>query len=119
MRAARHAAAIGLLVIAAALLPGRGAAEEPPRLVDQLGRQFTLPDLERVPLVVTFVSAHCTDVCPIVNAMTADAVQRVKRARLHARFLTITLDPERDSLADLRALAHRFGADPKRWIVAG
>ncbi len=35
------------------------------------------------------------------------------------RLLTITLDPERDSVLDMRKLAKSFSANPRRWIVAG
>jgi protein SCO1/2 len=118
MNAAQKAAAIVLLAIAAAALPKPGRAAQPV-LVDQRGRHFTLRDLRRTPLVVTFVSAHCTQVCPIVNALTADAVRRAGLAGLNVRFLTITLDPEHDSLADMRTIARRFDAEPNEWIVAG
>ena len=111
------AAATVLLAVAAAL-PQRSIAAQP-YLIDQRGHRFTLTDLERGPVVVTFVSAHCTDVCPLVNAMTAQAVRRVVQAGLRARFLTVTLDPQHDTLADLRRIAVKFHADPREWIVAG
>jgi protein SCO1/2 len=90
-----------------------------PRLVDQRGRSFTLASLRGEPLVITFVSAHCTDACPLINAQFADAARRVERAHLAARLLTITLDPEHDSLKDMRELAHRFAANPRYWLLAG
>lgn len=89
-----------------------------PRLVDQRGRAFTLASLRGEPLYVTFVAAHCTDACPLINAQFADAARRIARARLTARLLTITLDPEHDSPATMRALADRFDADPAHWLLA-
>lgn len=111
--------------------PGPGGYDKPaPRahsvadlpqsqLVDQLGRRFTLASLRGKPLVVTFVSAHCTDACPLINAQFAAISRTLAHDRIDARLLTITLDPEHDSLRDMRDIATRFQADPRRWIVAG
>lgn len=110
-------AAIVLLAIAALAPPANAAREA--RLVDQTGRVFSLTELRGTPLVVTFVSAHCKDVCPLIDAQIGAAVGSARARNLHVRFLSITLDPERDSMADMRKLAHTFSADPRYWIVAG
>ena len=90
-----------------------------PHLIDQRGHSFTLSSLRGEPLIVTFVSAHCNDACPLINAQFAAASQRMKRDRLAARLLTITLDPEHDSPQSMRVLARRFDADSRYWLVAG
>jgi protein SCO1/2 len=90
-----------------------------PHLIDQRGHRFTLASLRGEPLIVTFVSAHCTDACPLINAQFALAAQRIEHDRLAARLLTITLDPEHDSPQTMRELARRFGADSRHWLVAG
>jgi protein SCO1 len=107
-----------IIIVAAASLALLAAAAQP-RLVDQSGHAFTLASLRGEPLVVTFVSAHCTDACPLINGQFADAARRIAQAHLTARLLTITLDPEHDSVATMRALARRFEADPRYWLVAG
>jgi len=89
-----------------------------PRLVDQRGHIFTLASLRGRPLVVTFIAAHCTDACPLINAQFADAARRIERARLGTRLLTITLDPEHDSPRTMRELATRFEANPRYWMLA-
>jgi len=89
-----------------------------PRLVDQRGDSFTLASLTGRPLVVTFIAAHCTDACPLINAQFADAATRIERAHLRARLLTITLDPEHDSPRTMRELATRFEANPRYWLLA-
>jgi cytochrome oxidase Cu insertion factor (SCO1/SenC/PrrC family) len=93
-------------------------ATAPPQLVDQTGRAFTLESLRGRVLVVTFVSAHCTDACPLVNAQFSDAAQRIASHGLSARLLTITLDPQHDPPSLMRALANRFQANPRYWLVA-
>jgi protein SCO1/2 len=87
--------------------------------VDQRGHSFTLASLHGEPLAVTFISAHCTDACPLINAQFSDAARRIAQAHMKAKLVTITLDPEHDSLATMGALAKRFDADPHYWLVAG
>jgi protein SCO1 len=99
--------------------PSSRVASAQPRLIDQLGRAFTLSSLRGEPLVLTFIAAHCTDACPLVNAQFADAARRIAQAHLGARLLTVTLDPEHDSPATMRNLAQRFDADPRFWLLAG
>ena len=87
-------------------------------LIDQRGHRFTLESLRGTPVALTFVSAHCHDACPLINA---DIAQSAMNARVHLRairFLTLTLDPQRDSPTDMRHLADEFSADPRMWIVA-
>ncbi|MBV8531691.1 MAG: SCO family protein, partial [Candidatus Eremiobacteraeota bacterium] len=95
------------------------SARSGPPLIDQHGHRFTLDSLRARPLAVTFISAHCTDACPLIDAQFADAARKIAAAHLGARLLTITLDPEHDSPATMRALAERFEADPRYWLVAG
>jgi protein SCO1 len=95
------------------------AIKAQPRLVDQRGHAFTLASLRGEPLAVTFISAHCTDACPLINAQFSDAARRIAQAHMKAKLVTITLDPEHDSLATMRELAKRFDADPRYWLVAG
>ncbi|MBV9718924.1 MAG: SCO family protein [Candidatus Eremiobacteraeota bacterium] len=93
-------------------------ASAQPLLVDQTGRHFTLSSLLGRPLIVTFVAAHCTDACPLINAQFADASRRIASAHLSGRLLTVTLDPEHDSPATMRVLAQRFEANPRYWLLA-
>ena len=87
-------------------------------LVDQDGHAFSLADLRGRPIVVTFVAAHCADACPLINAQFARAQTLLHERHIDARLLTITLDPEHDSFADMRGIARTFSAERGRWIVA-
>lgn len=109
--------AIAILAAVALVIPAQAAGL--PRLIDQNGRAFTFQNLRGTPLVVTFVAAHCTDACPLINAEFAQAAQRFAQAHVRVKLLTITLDPEHDSLRDMNEIARRFSADPRMWIVAG
>ncbi len=113
---------LGMLAFIAALYvaPATAAPAPPatPQLVDQTGRTFTLRSLEGKPLIVTFVSAHCTDACPLVNAQFSGAASEIARQALTTRLLTITLDPQHDPPSVMRGLAQRFSANPRYWLVA-
>ncbi|MGA7572327.1 MAG: SCO family protein [Candidatus Aquilonibacter sp.] len=112
-------AAAAALIVAVAAARGGQHAQRAPELIDQLGRRFTLDDLRGRPLIVTFVSAHCDGVCPLIESQVAAAAQRQRSEHGNLRFLTITLDPERDTHADLVRMAHTFNADPSYWLIAG
>jgi protein SCO1 len=109
--------AIAILAAIAFVLPAQAGRYA--HLIDQSGHAFTLQSLRGTPLVVTFIAAHCTDACPLINAQFAQVAQRFTDDHIHARLLTVTLDPEHDSLHDMRNIARRFGANPRTWIVAG
>ncbi len=106
-----------LLAAVFALAPAACSAA-PVHLVDQTGHTFTFASLRGEPLIVTFVAAHCTDACPLIDAQFSQAQRLFARAHLAVRLLTITLDPEHDPPAVMRELARRFGADAHRWLVA-
>jgi len=107
-----------LALVAALHVAPATAAPAAPQLVDQTGRTFTLRSLVGRPLIVTFVSAHCSDACPLVNAEFSQAASEIARQALPTRLLTITLDPQHDPPSVMRALAQRFAANPHYWLVA-
>jgi protein SCO1 len=114
-----------VIQVSASATPGPQATAPPaqpagmlPALVDQNGRSFTLASLRGEPAIVTFVSAHCTDACPLINAQFAAAARELKRRGSNAHLVTITLDPEHDPPSLMRAIARRFDADPRTWLVA-
>ena len=54
-----------------------------------------------------------------VDAQFAQAARTLARRKIDATLVTITLDPEHDSLADMRKIARTFAADSHHWLVAG
>jgi protein SCO1 len=94
------------------------AAPQRIHLIDQQGSTFDFNELRGGPVVLTFISAHCDDACPLINAQIAQSVHRLGSRPLAVHFLTVTLDPERDTPLDMRRIAKEFEANPARWIVA-
>lgn len=69
------------------------------------------------PVVLTFVSAHCVDACPIINAQFAQMQEHLRRTHVPIRLLTLSLDPQYDRVKDMRQIARTFAADPHYWII--
>jgi protein SCO1/2 len=87
-------------------------------LRDPGGALVRLSDLCGKVVVVAFVYASCTTVCPILGRQMATLQKRAKNdALLRGRvmLLSVTVDPSRDSAAVLETYASRLGADPATW----
>lgn len=80
-------------------------------LTDERGALFPSSRLQGRPWIADFVFTGCTDSCPLLTARMAELQRRLP----HARLVTFTVDPDRDSPARLLDYAHKAGADPVRW----
>jgi len=105
-------------VVLVAIAAHAGAYASVGSFTDQRGLRFALDDLRGHPTVLTFVSAHCTDACPLIEADIAAAAVHERAIHGRLRFFTVTLDPQRDSIGDIRHIASIYGADPSYWRVA-
>jgi protein SCO1/2 len=85
-------------------------------LVDQDGGRLRLSDLAGRAVLLDFVFTHCPGPCPILTGIHV-SLQRQLPAALRERthFVSISLDPERDTPAALRAYAEARGADLSGW----
>jgi protein SCO1/2 len=85
-------------------------------LTSQDRTSVSLHDLRGKVVAVAFIFASCTDICP----MLTDNMARVKAKLGNAFgsgivFVTITVDPERDTPEVLKQYARSFDADLKGW----
>lgn len=96
-------------------LPTVGPAPEF-ALTSQDGNRVALADLRGKVLAVTFIYATCKDTCPVLTAKMA-VIQRKLGADFGARvrFASITVEPEVDTPAVLKAYADAYGADHAGW----
>jgi protein SCO1/2 len=103
----------------AARLAGIAARRDPAppfALVDQDGRPLSLADLRGHLVVLDFLFTHCPGPCPIQTGARVELQRSLGPAlRARTRFVSITLDPERDSPEVLRAWALARGADLADW----
>ncbi len=96
-------------------LPAIGAAPDF-ALTSQDGAEVTLESLRGKVVAVAFIYTWCPDICP----MLTDKMARVQDALgkdfgTKVAFVSITIDPERDTPAALKEYAKSFQADLAGW----
>jgi len=85
-------------------------------LTKQDGKRLALRELRGKVLAITFIFASCTDTCPLLTAKTVEIQDRLGRAfGPQAFFLSITVDPERDTAAVLKRYAETHRANTAGW----
>jgi len=82
--------------------------------VERSGRTVSLADFWGKVWIANFIYTHCTDTCPLQSARLA-ALQDDFAGERDLRFVSITVDPARDTPKVLAKYAARYGADPDRW----
>jgi protein SCO1/2 len=118
--------ALGVLGSAAALLSACDRAARPAfkgvditgaeygqelNLTDADGRARTLADFKGKVTVVFFGYTQCPDVCPTTLAELAQARQLLGEDGRRVQGVFVTIDPERDTPAILKAYVGAFGED--------
>jgi cytochrome oxidase Cu insertion factor (SCO1/SenC/PrrC family) len=83
-------------------------------LVERDRRTVTRSDLVGTVWVANFIYTQCTDTCPLQSARMA-VLQRDFAGERGLRFLSITVDPTRDTPAVLAKYAARYEADRSQW----
>ena len=104
-------AVLGVSVYAGfSLMQGRGGGSVqvggPFSLTDQSGRRVTEKDFAGKVLLVNFGYTFCPDVCPTELAAMTAAIDQLGDAAKRVQPLFITIDPTRDTVAQL-ALYHQ------------
>jgi len=85
-------------------------------LTDQEGRRVALKALRGKVVAVTFIFASCTDTCPLLTAKMAAVQDRLGTTfGPDVRFVSITVDPERDTPPVLKRYAETYHANPAGW----
>ncbi len=80
-------------------------------------------DGKRVPLagelndgrlvMLNFVFTTCTAICPVTSQVFAETQARLRGPLERVHMMSISIDPENDTPAQLREYAKRFGAGPQ------
>lgn len=86
----------------------------PFELTSQDGRPVRRTDFSGRPWVVDFVFTRCAGQCPPMTAAMAGLARRTADAPA-LRFLSVSVDPTRDTPEALRAYGERHAADFTRW----
>jgi protein SCO1 len=87
-------------------------------LLDTRNRAFTLSQIRGRVVVLSFIYTTCTTTCPLLTQRMGLLQDRLKHAGFWPRsasFLSVTVDPERDSAPVLADYAERFDAVDPNW----
>jgi protein SCO1/2 len=83
-------------------------------LTDQDGNKVSLATFKGKILVVNFFYTHCPTVCTQMNSnMDLLAHNYIKNKMLH--FVSVTVDPERDSATALKKYAAQYNVNANKW----
>lgn len=121
--------------VAPASVPRRGEAESARsradaarryftdhRLLDQNGveRRFYSDVLEHKSVLINFIFTNCQDTCPVQSHKLSE-VQKLLKPALgkDIRLVSISIDPERDTPAALKAFADRYDAGDGWLFLTG
>jgi protein SCO1/2 len=87
-------------------------------LTDQDGKSFSLEHLRGKAVVVSFVYTTCSGVCPATTHRLTRVQQELEKAGLwggQVEFVSISLDPARDTPAVLSGYARVYDCDTRSW----
>jgi protein SCO1 len=117
--------AIAVLVASAGASPAADTRYALPRigpapeftLTSQEDRRLALRELRGKVVAITFIYASCVDTCPLLTAKLAGLRSRLGRDfGSRVAFVSITVDPERDTPAVLKRYAAEHGAKTDGWM---
>ncbi len=87
-------------------------------LTNQLGQKVSLDDLKGKVLVVDFFFTRCPTICPIMARSMKRLQSSFAPSDSLVQFISISVDPEHDSLSRLRWWAEKFDVNPDNWWLA-
>ena len=82
---------------------------------NQLGKKVSLDDLHGKIIVVNFFFTHCPSICPGLSRNMKRLQDSYIKNDSIVQFLSVSIDPVRDTVARLRAYADRFNANHDSW----
>ena len=85
-------------------------------LKDVDGRTVRLEDFRGKVVILNFVFATCTDVCPLHSDLIADIQRKMSGLRDKVQFITVTTHPEIDTAEILKPYGEVHGLDARNWM---
>jgi len=84
-------------------------------LQDQNGKQVSLKTLTNKILIVNFFYTNCPNLCNQVNQNISKLAAEYAHNKI-TKFISITVDPQRDGIAALKQYSNKFNADSTRRL---
>lgn len=112
---------VALLVSAGNMPPRQSLPQIAPApefaLTSQDGAEVKLADLRGKVVAVTFIFTRCTDTCPVLTPMMSFVQDRLgSDFGTKIAFVSITVDPERDTPEVLKEYGEAFGTNFAGWF---
>jgi protein SCO1/2 len=86
------------------------------QFTNQLGKKVSLADLKGKILVIDFFFSHCPTVCPgLAKAMARLQNSFTGENDSIVQFISISIDPEHDSVNQLRTFADKYTSNHDSW----
>ena len=89
------------------------------KLTSSDGKPVTLADLRGKVVVISDMMTLCQETCPLDTANVVAAAKRVEQAGLGDKvvFVSITIDPKRDTVSRLAAYRKLYAPAPADWMT--
>jgi protein SCO1/2 len=71
------------------------------------------------PVILNFIYTSCTSICPVVSQIFANVQQELGAERERVLLVSVSIDPEYDTVPRLAAYAKQFGAGPQWRFYTG
>lgn len=84
-------------------------------LTNQLGQHVSFDDLKGKIIVLDFFFTHCPTICPKLAVAMKKLQNSFPNQDSIVQFVSISIDPQHDSVAQLRKWADRFNVNPDSW----
>jgi protein SCO1/2 len=81
---------------------------------DQEGNTFTDKDVRGKVFIAEYFFTTCKTICPIMNSQM-QRVHKAYKSNSAVQILSFTVDPDTDSVAQMKKYATRHQADSKQW----
>ena len=83
------------------------------------GETVSLADLRGKVVILWFIYTRCPDVCPLHSEALASIQEQVNQTPMRelVQFITITTDPEQDTVELLKKYGLTHGLDPINWTM--
>lgn len=86
------------------------------KLMNQLGDSISLnKDLKGKILIMNFFFTGCQTICPTLSRNMQILTKALKKQDSSIQFISISVDPEHDSLLRLRTYADKLGVNHDKW----
>ena len=85
------------------------------QFTNQLGKKVSLDDLQGRILVINFFFTRCPSICPGLTKSMKKLQDSFLKNDSIVQFISISVDPEHDSVPQLRKFADRYNANHDSW----